>query len=381
MPTKPAALHVVAPAQPAGDKDVRKEPFATAHDAVFTLVRILLARGISAQTLTERTGLAPETLADANARVPLSQFTRLWAYACSELKHPSLALELHERYPDNRMHFVAHLGMRCATMREAIEQWQKYAFLVAETDEVGYEISGAQARFTYRCRDPRYASHWFAEHYTALALHYARTFTGQPLRLHEARFKHADPGYREVYERVFDAPIQFGADDNALAFDATLLDLPFKSADPYLRHFLTTQADELMAKLEPEARTDNRVMQALSLLQSKGEALTLERAAQALTLSDRKLRQLLQAEGRNFREVLDEFRQDAAARYLRQGLSVAQTAYLLGFSEPSALQHAFKRWFNTSAGSYVKQVASGDGPRGLRALRGPGKPGPKLIDD
>jgi AraC-like DNA-binding protein len=331
-----------------------REPYATAHDAVYTLTRILLARGMGAQTLSERTGLAPATFDDPNARVPLSQFTRLWALACSELKNPALALELHERYPDNHMHFVAHLGMRCTTMRDAIDHWQKYAFLVAETDEVGYDTTGAAARFTYHCRDPRYASHWFAEHYLALALHYARTFTGQPLQLRAARFKHADPGYREVYERVFDAPIEFGADNNALLFDAALLDLPFHSADPYLRHFLTTQADELLARLAPEAQAHNRVMQALSVLQGKGEPLTLERTAQALQVSDRKLRQLLEAEGRGFRELLDEFRREAAKRYLAQGLSVTQTACLLGFSEPSALQHAFKRWFNTSAGTYLK---------------------------
>jgi AraC-like DNA-binding protein len=367
-PTLKAVPAAAAPAQ-----DDHKEPFATAHDAVYTLVRILMARGVSADTLSQRTGLSPQSIDDPGARVPLSQFTRLWAYACQELRHPALALELHERYPDNRMHFLAHLGMRCTTMREAIEQWQKYAFLVAETDEVGLRVSGAVARFVYHCRDPRYASHWFAEHYTALALHYARTFTGQPLRMHAAHFKHADPGYSEVYERIFDAPVHFGMDENALVFDAALLDLPFKTADPYLRHFLTSQADDLLARLEPEVRTDNRVMQALSVLQGKGEALTLERVAQSLAVSERKLRQLLQAEDRNFRQLLDEFRQDAAARYLRQGLSVTQTAYLLGFSEPSALQHAFKRWFNTSAGSYVKQI-DGSSSGGLRRLRKPGEP-------
>jgi AraC-like DNA-binding protein len=90
-------------------------------------------------------------------------------------------------------------------------------------------------------------------------------------------------------------------------------------------------------------------------------------------VGERKLRQLLQTEGRNFRELQDEFRRDAAARYLRQGLSVSQTAYLLGFSEPSALQHAFKRWFNTSAGAYVKQTSA---PRGLRSLRKPATDAP-----
>jgi AraC-like DNA-binding protein len=332
---------------------VHTEPFATAHDAVFTLVRILLNRGVSTAHISQHTGIAPEDLNDPDARVPLSQFIALWEFASKSLQNPALALELHDRYPENRMHFVAHLGMRCATMREAIEQWRKYAFLVAETDEVSYAIQGQQARFIYTCRDARYASRWFAEHYTALALFYARTFTGEPIKLHKATFMHADPGYGDVYARTFEAPVEFNAPENALHFNASYLDLPFKTADPYLRHFLVAKADELMSRLEPEARMENRIIQTLSVLQAKGESLTLARVAQALQIPVRRLRLSLEAEGGSFRAALNTFRREAAARYLRQGLTVSQTAYLLGFSEPSALQHAFKRWYNVSAGSFV----------------------------
>jgi hypothetical protein len=99
------------------------EPYATAHDAVFTLVRLLLNRGIRAEQVAQHTGISPSLLDDPDGRVPLSGFNALWAYTAQVLENPGIALDLHERYPDNRMHFVAHLGMRCATMREAIEQW------------------------------------------------------------------------------------------------------------------------------------------------------------------------------------------------------------------------------------------------------------------
>lgn len=350
----PPRLRIVSAPDSSGVPATHTEPFATAHDAVFTLVRILLNKGLSAAQISQHTGIAPDSLDDPDARVPLPQFIALWQFACEQLRNPALALELHDRYPENRMHFVAHLGMRCATMREAIEQWRKYAFLVAETDEVGYAIRGQEARFIYTCRDARYASRWFAEHYMALGLFYARTFTGGPLVLRRASFTHADPGYAEAYQRTFECPIEFGAQENALYFDAAYLSKPFKTADPYLRHFLVAKADELMARLEPEARMENRIIQTLSVLQAKGEGLTLERVAQALQLPVRRLRLSLEAEGGSFRAALNTFRREAAARYLRQGLTVSQTAYLLGFSEPSALQHAFKRWYNVSAGSFVQ---------------------------
>ena len=45
------------------------------------------------------------------------------------------------------------------------------------------------------------------------------------------------------------------------------------------------------------------------------------------------------------------------------GVDVMQIeiAYLLGFSEPSAFQHACKRWFDKSAGDLRKQLIDTSG--------------------
>jgi AraC-like DNA-binding protein len=332
---------------------VRSEPYATAHDAVFTLVQRLLDRGLTAAQITQATGVTTDLLEHPDGRLPLSQFNALWAYASRELDEPAIALTLHEHYPANRMHFLAHLGMRCATMRDAIAQWGKYALLVSETDAVSYEVHGDDARFIYRCLDPRYASAWFAEHYVAVALFYARVFSGQDLQVRRATFKHAQPGYAAAYEDTFGAPVEFGAAENALVFDAALLDVPFRTADPYLHHFLEVQAETQLERLAPAAQVSSRVVKALNLLLSTGRPLTLAAVAGELALPMRRLRSLLDAEGTSFRELHNDVRRDVAAHYLKQGLTVNQTAYLLGFSEASALQHAVKRWFNHSAGQFI----------------------------
>jgi AraC-like DNA-binding protein len=62
-------------------------------------------------------------------------------------------------------------------------------------------------------------------------------------------------------------------------------------------------------------------------------------------MSVRTLNRLLAAEDTTHRELLDAVRRDEAARHLRgDHLSIAEVAFLLGFSELSSFYRAFKRW-------------------------------------
>ena len=68
-----------------------------------------------------------------------------------------------------------------------------------------------------------------------------------------------------------------------------------------------------------------------------------------LGLSRQSLFRKLKAEGATFEEVLDGLRHRLALRYLNgDGLSVKETAFRLGFSEPASFSRAFKRWTGTS---------------------------------
>jgi AraC-like DNA-binding protein len=78
-----------------------------------------------------------------------------------------------------------------------------------------------------------------------------------------------------------------------------------------------------------------------------------QQIADALFISSRTLQRKLKEEGTSFTELLQDTRLQLARKYLRQpNRSVVETAYLLGFSEPSTFSRAFKRWTGQAPGEY-----------------------------
>ena len=108
--------------------------------------------------------------------------------------------------------------------------------------------------------------------------------------------------------------------------------------------FLDSIAEALRRNAQPRRQTFRReVEQVLEPLLASGE-VGIDRIARALGQSRQTLYRRLKAEGVTFEQVLDALRHRLALRYMREGMSVKEAAYRLGFSEPAAFSRAFKRW-------------------------------------
>jgi AraC-like DNA-binding protein len=75
-------------------------------------------------------------------------------------------------------------------------------------------------------------------------------------------------------------------------------------------------------------------------------------------MSERSVQRRLADEGETFDGLLDELRRELAVRYLAdKKIAIAEVAFLLGYSEPSAFHRAFKRWTGSTP-SQVRQRAA-----------------------
>jgi AraC-like DNA-binding protein len=85
----------------------------------------------------------------------------------------------------------------------------------------------------------------------------------------------------------------------------------------------------------------------------KGGDPSLDHVARKLGTSRRSLQRRLADEDLTYAQVLDDVRSTMARAYLAQrDLSIAEVAYLLGFTEQSSFTRAFRRWTRTSPGEF-----------------------------
>jgi AraC-like DNA-binding protein len=88
-------------------------------------------------------------------------------------------------------------------------------------------------------------------------------------------------------------------------------------------------------------------------------------------MSERTLQRRLEQEATSFVHLLDDTRRELAEQYLgRLHLSLAQTAYLLGFADQSIFFAPAGRWFDLSPGQYRSQLL-GQAPDQSRHALGP----------
>jgi AraC-like DNA-binding protein len=164
----------------------------------------------------------------------------------------------------------------------------------------------------------------------------------------EVHFTHAEPSYRAEYDRIFGVPVVFGSKWNALRVDRNFLSLRQPPVNRYVFGVLSERAGALLKSLEEATTTRGKVEGLLIPILHMGDP-SVERIADKLGVSRQTLYRNLKAEGVTYEKLLDELRHKMALHYLDgKKVSVNETAYLVGFSDPSAFSRAFRRWTGSS---------------------------------
>jgi AraC-like DNA-binding protein len=174
----------------------------------------------------------------------------------------------------------------------------------------------------------------------------------QPLAVH---FKHPSPGSVSAHERHFGCPVRFGTDRDALVLSTETLLTPNRLGDDTTSRFFDTHLKAELEKLDHDESLDSRVRDQVSRSLSEGLPRITD-VARRLGMSGRTLQRRLSDRGHSFNALVDDSRRQLAERLLRQtGYSLAEVAFLTGFSEQSAFTRAFKRWAGQTPRSFRAQ--------------------------
>ena len=329
----------------------------TSAVAILALFDILKDHGLSAADIEGKIGIDRHKREDPDARITMRQFLDLWQIAVDVTQNPALGLHLRLDYGKKYMHFVIMIALNSKNLLNALKSWADYDMLICDTDRVKFFKQKNNIIVTYACSDPAYENRWIPEHHFSIAMDYGRSMAQKDFNPVEVWFKHENPGYREEYEKIFRCPIFFGKKDNMLIFRNEDMLLPIVSQDPYLKALLKKHADNKIKKYSETKLLKDRIRLYITQKLHSG-TISIQSVSNAMNMDRSTLHRHLKKEGTAFRTLLTQTRKELAKKHLIQGLTASQTAYLLGFTEPSTFQHAFKRWYGQTPGEFRKEFSS-----------------------
>lgn len=295
---------------------------------------------------------------DADRRIPAARADALWAAAFAKAGDPNLALHAAEALPFGAYKVVDFLTAHSPTVGEAFRRVAAYFPLVdsravLEVIDEPAEPASARHQLVMRTRDPGVALIPAAQEYTFAALVVrARVVAGDDWAPDAVEVTFPEPTDSTELRRVFRTELRFGRRVPRLCFSRASFDAPVRGAEPALLAVLEDHARRLVAELPPSDDLVGRVCAAIAEELTGGNA-SATRIARRLATSERTLQRRLHAEGRTFAQVLDETREAVAKTHLKdRGLSLAEVAWLLGFSDQSAFTRAFRRWTGKTPGAW-----------------------------
>jgi len=339
---------------------VKKKPACSAPTVAAgfakALVDLAVSMGADERLLLERASVDRADFADQDNRIPLAGHVALLKAAAELCDDPAFSLHFGEAFSIPELSIVGLIGESAGTVADAYEKAQHYAPLMVDTGEgrtTGlFEIvrnehgtwAGLKGRIYLDF--PQLTESAFARS----SSYFTRNFPGQSF-VKAVHFTHAEPRYRSEYERIFKVPLAFRSDKNAFLIDEDFLSLKFSPPNSYVLGILSAHADTLLQDLESKTTLKGRVEELLIRTLHTGEP-GMDAVAKELGLSRSSLYRNLKAEGLSYDGLLDDVRRKLALRYLDgENASVSETAYRLGFSDPTAFSRAFKRWTGKTPGT------------------------------
>lgn len=314
------------------------------------------ARDLPAEKLLAGQAL---NLEDRDARLTEAQCATLFDRAAMLLGDPDLGLHVGETIRPGHYGVLGYIAMNCSTLGEALTRLNRYQALVLDIGSMGIRMGAGEIRLSWS-PDSERPFRQLAEFNLAGLVTFARWISGRAGAPRRLEFNYAAPTSVAEHQRIFTCDLRFDQPCYAIVFPDDWLRQPLIQPDPAMRELMLRLAEKQMLDL---SRGDDALAKARRLIAknlSEGE-LTLEQLAAQLDMSARTLQRKLKEAGVGYSQLLDSVRQELAERYLADAqLDLNDLAFLLGFSEQSAFQRAFKRWKGESPGAYRRRLQQGE---------------------
>ena len=279
-------------------------------------------------------------------RFEFSLWSELLTELNTKLKRPALGLEISKQTQAKHLGILGYISSSCQTLGEAVQRYHNLHRLIYDGTPLEVEINDDSIGVSWALVPMNLMTLVTDEiAMGAMIAHINQCIGQQKVRLKQVDFAHPAPRSIAAYEDFFACPVRFNQPKTQVVLPLSELNRPFRYSDPTLQNLLIQQAEALLEQLPHRAsKIDYHIQKAILHGLQRGQ-FQIEHIAEQMHISVRQLQRLLQQQGTTFQQRMQSIRQMMAEQYLKDPhLSLQEITLLLGYSEQSAFQRAFKQW-------------------------------------
>jgi AraC-like DNA-binding protein len=324
--------------------------------ATMGLTDAIAAAGGRPEHILRSVGLDGAVLADPHRFIACADFTRLLEAAAQATGDQCFGLHFGEHFLPKNIGPLAYVVLNSPTFAEGFQNVARYVHVHNQGMQASFEVEGQWAYVRARLIDPPpEPPRQYYEFAAAVGLNLIRLMAGSQWAPAEVHFGHPAPADTSEHTRVFSSPVSFQHGGNAFMVERAFAARPVAAADERLYEIMRRYLDRIIEEMPSEASLPASVRKVVAESMRDGHP-SLHRVANKLARSPRTLQRRLHEHTIDFKALVADTRRRFAVTYLRDpNHTMTEIAFLLGYSEVSAFDRAFKRWTGSTPSNYRKK--------------------------
>jgi AraC-like DNA-binding protein len=308
------------------------------------VLEAVASRGGSPERVLRSAGLRGAELGDPDRLVDLARLNALYEAAARETGDTAFGLHLGLAWDLGRLGTLSYAVLNAPTVGIGLHNLARYSGANLQAGRIGLVVRGREVRVSYELNAEPELCRQHAEGAAVLICRVLRRLVGDTWRPVQVLFGHRHPPDVSEHGRAFGAPIHFGVGANAtIVLDAVHLEQAVPGADRLLLPIVERHLDRVLATAAGDVwlvQVRNAIAQTLC-----DGSPRIRTIAKRLAMSVRTLQRRLDERGVVFTALVAEIRSALAHRYLADPRAdLTEVALLLGYSDLSAFDRAFRRW-------------------------------------
>jgi len=308
------------------------------------IAETLIEYDVDVRAVFETLGMDYQLLDDKEARYWQDSITQLWEKSVDLTGDESFGLKVGARIQAASYPTLAYSLMSCNNLKESCKRLFRYQQILADGFHFNFKKRDNEYCLNFDILPCQLTPHVQAIDATLVSfLSFIQWITLGNIKPLRASLKRDKPSLTQPFAAAFNCPITYLGEANCLYFSEEAMAYPLPTADEGISKIHDANANQIIENLiggEFSTKVRNKLIEHLPSGEPKQEKIALE-----LNVSSSTLKRRLHSENSSFKSLLDQIREQLAIGYLEnRELSLTEITYLLGFSESSVFNRAFKRW-------------------------------------